>query len=198
MAYLWAPDDAYRAGFEAAKAAVDRVVTQSTAGVLADKGQALYVAARYGPGEGRVVEIGSAFGRSAIYLASGTRDARRGRVWCVDPHTEYWSREAFLWNVAAVGLAEWVVPVMRTSREAREDWDGSPVRLLFVDGDHSHSAVRDDIALWVPLVVAGGLVFFDDYQNMSGVERAVGEFLHANGYPQRMRGDMAWVRVRGQ
>lgn len=195
MSYLWAPDDSYRDGFVIAKDTIARVVSESAPGVPPDKGEALYVAARYGPEEGRIVEIGSAFGRSTIYLAAGAKAANREKVWSIDPHTEYNSGEAFLRNIREAGLEKWVVALVCTSEQAHQDWDGSPVRLLFVDNGHSHSEVRDDIDRWVPLV--NGLIIWDDYGSHSGVALAVDEFCYAEGYERTLCGDMAWIEVKG-
>jgi predicted O-methyltransferase YrrM len=60
----------------------------------------LYQLARGGPGEGVIVEIGSAWGRSTIYLGRGTRAGRRERVFSIDPHTGdpwYLTGEAKAW-----------------------------------------------------------------------------------------------------
>ena len=47
----------------------------------------LYTLARRGPGDGAIVEIGSAWGRSTIILATGSKRARREKVHAIDPHT---------------------------------------------------------------------------------------------------------------
>jgi predicted O-methyltransferase YrrM len=47
----------------------------------------LYRLARRGPGRGAVVEIGSAWGRSTIVLAHGSKQAGREKVVAIDPHT---------------------------------------------------------------------------------------------------------------
>jgi|GEM_PF-2574166 len=195
MGYHWAPDDSYKEGWQRARETVARVVRNSV-GVPSSKGEVLYVAARYGLGEGRVVEIGAAYGRSAIYLASGTRDGNRGKVWSVDPHTEYRSGEAFLQNLREADLINWVVPLVCTSREAYLGWDGSPIRVLFVDGDHSTSAAREDLGWWVPLVVPGGVVIVDDYGSYSSVATAVDEFCRAEGYEVAVCDQMAILSVK--
>jgi MMP 1-O-methyltransferase len=47
----------------------------------------LYSAARNGPGQGAIVEIGSAWGRSTVFLAAGSMRAKREKVIAIDPHT---------------------------------------------------------------------------------------------------------------
>jgi hypothetical protein len=53
---------------------------------------------------------------------------------------------------------------------------------VFIDGDHTHEAVKDDIAAWWPHVRVGGIIAGDDYghprdrSGVWGVSRAVHEF----------------------
>ena len=47
----------------------------------------LYATARRGPATGAIVEIGSAWGRSTIFLARGSMDAHREEVVAIDPHS---------------------------------------------------------------------------------------------------------------
>jgi len=52
--------------------------------------------------------------------------------------------------------------------------------LVFLDGDHAYSAVRQDIVLWSRLVRPGGLLCGHDYStqgNNKGVKKAVDELL---------------------
>jgi predicted O-methyltransferase YrrM len=192
----------------------------------------LYTLARRGPGRGAVVEIGSAWGRSTILLAQGTKRARREKVYAIDPHTgdpryldadaraaapprgaaagalqsppdpkDFSSLPAFQANLRRFGVDDWVVPVVARSTEAARTLPVTPIRLLFIDGLHSYQGVQTDIADWLPRVIAGGIVVFDDYLNDKpevGVRAAVDE-LRASGAvdPQLRRGDMlVWLRKR--
>lgn len=151
----------------------------------------LFRLARRGPGTGGIVEIGSAWGKSTICLASGSRLAGREIVTAIDPHTgDAWfldevgaqridSFAEFSANVERAGCREWVKPIVKTSEAAALE-PAEPVRLLFIDGLHTYEAVQQDIADWVPRVVPGGVVIFDDYDNTApgvGVKRAVDDLL---------------------
>ena len=48
------------------------------------------------------------------------------------------------------------------SADVARAWDGGPVDLVFVDGDHSETGVRSDWELWNPLVAPGGVMLFHD------------------------------------
>jgi len=144
-----------------------RTLAASIEGWLSDaQGCALFQAAAATTGKGLIVEIGSWKGRSTVWLAAGARLAA-ARVYAVDPHVG--SREdpdattlaAFRANLALVGLADAVEPLVMTSAEAARMLD-APIELLFIDGDHSYEAVRLDAELWLPKLVEGGSVMFHD------------------------------------
>lgn len=167
----------------------------------------LYSLAYHGPGRGAIVEIGSAWGRSTVILARGSKAARRERVYAIDPHTgdpwffagfadvfppldapayrqaagsDFSSADGLRYSVRRFGVEDWVVPVVATSTEAASRLETGPIRLLYVDGLHSYEGVRADIRDWAPRVVPGGVIVFDDYFNANpgvGVRRAVDELL---------------------
>ena len=60
--------------------------------------------------------------------------------------------------------------------------DGS-LDWVYVDGDHTYDAVRNDLAAWAPKLKPGGLMTGDDYGSYGwwegGVQRAVDEFVAA-------------------
>ncbi len=150
------------------------------------EGYALYLWARDGPGRGAVVEIGSLFGRSTAWLASGCRDAKRERVVAVDhfrgspEHSPGGSHPipelvqvgstlpAFLANLKRLGLETSVEPRVGASIELGATWSG-PIRLLFIDGDHSYAASRADWECWSRHVVPGGIIAFHDIGVWPGV-----------------------------
>lgn len=150
------------------------------------------LAARPGPA-GRVVEIGSFMGKSTCWLAHGVRLAHeRGapaaKVAAVD-HFEG-SREhrpggtheiaeivgegttyrRFQENIRAAGLEDWVQPIRAHSLQAVKDWT-EPVRLIFIDGDHSYGASLSDFRAWSPFVVTGGVLCLHDVGAWRGVTR---------------------------
>jgi predicted O-methyltransferase YrrM len=108
-----------------------------------------------GPGEGRIVEIGSFLGNSTIFLAAPGRDL----VYAVDPHDEASMTQVpsdetisdqFIENLELFGVRERVVYLRQRSVDAAATWAAGPVRLLFIDGLHTYEAVRSDFAAWLP------------------------------------------------
>ncbi len=175
-------------------------------GVPEPAGRFLFSIAETTPGNGEIVEIGSCFGRSTIYLAEGARPAGRGTVWAVDPHTGdiAWdlgrisTYEVFLRNIRKFGVESHVKPLKMTSKEAAHGWNGTPIRILFIDGWHSYDAVTEDILLWFPHLISGGLIIFDDYTNpeFPGVRQAVDEQMLKLPVerPLRIATTLAWTR----
>jgi len=175
-------------------------------GVPEPAGRFLFSIAETTPGNGEIVEIGSCFGRSTIYLAKGAYRSDCGTVWAVDPHTGdiAWhlgrvsTYEVFLQNIRKFGVESRVKPLKMTSQEAARSWNGAPIRILFIDGWHSYEAVTEDILLWFPHVVPGGLIVFDDYSNpeFPGVRQAVDDQMQKLPVekPLRMAATLAWTR----
>lgn len=143
------------------------------------EGRALYAMAAFGPGSGAVVELGSFLGKSTAWLAMGATAADRGRVVAVD--TFKGSEEhhqddnlfkdfiaaghlyrAFVDNLTDLGLIRQVRVVRSDSVGAASRWQGGPVRLLFIDADHSYEGVKADHEAWRPHLAEGALVAFHD------------------------------------
>jgi SAM-dependent methyltransferase len=145
----------------------------------------LFAAAAAVPATGRIVEIGSFRGRSAIVLARGARPGVE--VVCVDPHAgsdrgpqEIGAEagrgnadfDAFHANLAAAGVAGRVRHVRRFSADAHDDVPGD-VALLYVDGAHRFGPARADLAGWGRRVAPGGTMLVHDAFSSVGVTLAL-------------------------
>ena len=119
---------------------------------------------RWAVGRRHIVEIGVAEGASACALrASMPSD---GVITLIDPfHLSRIRALNALQRAAhsAVGRfgSSRVVWIHEFSQQAVKSWNSS-IDLLFIDGDHDASAVRQDWADWSRFVVPGGLVLFHD------------------------------------
>lgn len=177
-------------------------------GVRRGGGHFLYAAAMNAASRGgTVVEIGSCYGRSTLFLAGGLRRRDSGKVWAIDPHTGdiFWASQGktvntydiFQRNVRKFGMERWVKPLRMTSREAAAQWDGRPIHLLFIDWLHTYDAVREDIRLWLPLLVPSSVVVFDDYYNAEfpGVRQAIDDQLTSDSVdlPLQRADHLAWT-----
>jgi Methyltransferase domain len=131
---------------------------------------------------GRIVEIGSFRGRSAIVLAS-----TGAVVICIDPHagSDRGPQEiaadgdrgaadldAFRANLARAGVADRVRHVRAFSGAALGEVAG-PVDVLFVDGAHRFAPARADLVRWGGRVAAGGRMLVHDAWSSIGVTLAL-------------------------
>jgi predicted O-methyltransferase YrrM len=127
-------------------------------------------AKRTGP-RATIVEIGSFKGRSTICLAKGSLAGSRARVVAIDPHhgnpehQRQFGRidtfDDFRRNLLSAGVTHAVTALKDTSLRVAARFDRR-VSLLFIDGDHSFEAVRQDLRSWLPLVETGGVVAVHD------------------------------------
>jgi hypothetical protein len=145
----------------------------------------LFAAAGAVPPGGRIVEIGSFRGRSAIVLARGARPDVE--VVCIDPHagSDRGPREigprpalgeadlaAFRANLERAGVSKRVRHVRDVSSLALRAFDG-PVDLLFVDGAHRFGPARADLVSWGARVPDGGRMLVHDAFSSIGVTLAL-------------------------
>ena len=150
-----------------------------------DQARVLWERARAVPPGGKIVEIGSYRGRSAIVLARASGGA--AAVVAVDPHAgndrgpqqiEGTAAEgaadkaAFDANLERAGVAALVRHVRRPSGEALDDVDGD-LDLLYVDGAHRLGPARDDIVRWGARVRGGGTLLVHDAFSSIGVTLAL-------------------------
>jgi len=66
--------------------------------------------------------------------------------------------------------------------------------LIYIDGDHKYSAVKQDLDLWYPKIQHGGFIVGDDYSNaFPGVKRAVNEFVKKHNLKLHMATKRTYV-----
>lgn len=87
--------------------------------------------------------------------------------------------EVGLDNLAHFGMTDRVVRVLGKSKDVGRHWRW-PVDMLYIDGDHSYTACRVDVDVWLPWLKSGGLVAFHDYgtEHTPGVRKVVHETMH--------------------
>ena len=75
--------------------------------------------------------------------------------------------------------------IVKRSRSVEAASGLEPLDWVYIDGDHTYPAVRDDLAAFYELVKAGGVIAGDDYGMVGwwedGVRRAVDEFVTERG-----------------
>jgi MMP 1-O-methyltransferase len=127
------------------------------------------------PAEGLIVEIGSFKGKSTVALATVSERYELDPVVAIDPHAglgyvgadmphQSPTFDEFLTSVKLAGVAHKVEAHRAFSRDVARGWH-RPIRLLWVDGDHSYSGCKEDFDLFAPHLVAGGVIAFHDTLN---------------------------------
>lgn len=174
-------------------------------------GETLVWFAQHVPLGQAIVEIGSYVGKSTAYLASGAGDDVP--IYAVDPWEQIDAHETwcqycdhihqptlaeFVDNLIAAGVGDRVTPMQGLSTEVAMRYDGPPIGLLFIDGDHAESAVIADFRAWKPHLAKRAVILFDDYAvtNNPGVARAVAKLRTALEQPIIHSDRLAAARLR--
>lgn len=153
--------------------------------VSKEEAQVLWDAALSCPKE--VVEVGSWHGRCAVLLAHAVA-SQGGRVTTIDPfdgtvgvggtHFDSSNRRILQSNLRRLAPPGVVTHLPVPSVEAAAAWEGRPVSLLWIDGDHTLEGVRADVEAWTPHLADYARFAFHDV-DMDGPGAVVEELLGA-------------------
>lgn len=153
--------------------------TEHVDGWLSDRETAfLVMAAAHPTTAGAVLEIGSFRGRSTIALALAMQHVGRGepgpgsQLVAVDPMLDDdpllerplprgAARQQFELNLARSGVRTMVEFHQAFSYELASDWS-RPLRLLWIDGDHSYPSSKQDFDLFLPYLADGAILAMHD------------------------------------
>ncbi len=143
---------------------------------------------------GRIVEVGSWQGRSTCALANAVHPEVVHAVdtWRGSPAeiSEVLARGRDVYEEFAANIEYHTAGNVAPHRMGWRDYfsaDDSPIKLVFIDAEHSYVEVRDNIAAALPLMVPGGIVCGDDAHHPP-VQRAVLE-----QFPNADRVASLWV-----
>ena len=143
-----------------------------------------------------VIEIGSWFGQSTIFMASHL--PVWGKVYAIDSWIGYpketyeitrYVYERFLSNVIHANLTNRIIPIRMTSLSASrifaQNYYKKKVDMIYIDGDHSYEAVYSDIKAWRPFIRAGGILCGNTYakteEEMNQIKQAVNNYCKDKG-----------------
>ena len=123
--------------------------------------QFLTVLAACPTAHGEILEIGSYFGKSTIALAKGAALTDNKKVIAVDPlPSDAWPAKLAA-NLQNAGVSDSVEFHQMTSQQLGKTWD-QPLRLLWIDGDHSYANKTLDFDTFAPYLADGAIVAFHD------------------------------------
>lgn len=165
----------------------------------------LAMAAMHPTASGDVLEIGAFRGKSTVLLAKAAALAGDWTIHSCDPLT--WSEAAipptpaearadFDANLRRCGVLEQVKFYQTTSTELGREWN-RPLRMLWVDGDHSYDGVKSDLQLFLPHLEDGGILLMHDVLSAcSGPSRGFLEDVLASPHfgPCGIHGNVAWAQ----
>lgn len=179
----------------------------ATPGHLTEReGRFLLLLEACAPARGATVEIGSFKGKSTVGLALVARHYGRGPVVTVDPHTSpsitdpnepgESSWEDFQASLSRAGVSDCVEAHRAYSRDLARGWS-RPIRLLWIDGDHTYAGVREDLDLFRAHLVPGAIVALHDVlANFEGPIRVFArDILGSDDFgPAGLCGSIGWAQ----
>lgn len=128
------------------------------------------------------LEIGALFGATTIYSCHAVKLAgKKIRTVVIDPFAGYYdqssdpvsgatvSEDVFWSNLRRFGFGNEEVRVLKglsTDVSIVKECSGMKFHSLLIDGDHSYEGVKQDWLNYANLVVPGGYVMIDDYNNI--------------------------------
>jgi predicted O-methyltransferase YrrM len=193
-------------------AACDKAWQQmnSAPGFLTEReGRFLALAVACGPESGAILEIGSFKGKSTVGLATIARHYGSGPVVAVDPHSSPSSTDPdlqgaktsfddFQATLRNAGVTESVEVHRAYSSELAKSWN-RPIRLLWIDGDHTYAGAKADLDMFRPFLVDGAVVALHDALHpFDGPIRVmVEDILPSDQFgPAGFVGSIAWAQFR--
>ena len=97
-----------------------------------------------------------------------------GKLIGVDPYSAYEERMAPMLDRMSV-FCDRFQHIRLDSVEASKMFNDGSLDFVYIDADHSESAVREDIRAWLPKVKLGGIICGHDFHNHCGVIKPVVE-----------------------
>jgi cephalosporin hydroxylase len=105
------------------------------------------------PSEGKLVEVGVYYGKSALFMAEQLASIKPDATfYCVD----IWEKPVVLRNHKIEFMQ------MPSVEAAALTKDGS-IDFIFIDADHAYESVKQDITAWLPKIRSGGIISGHDY-----------------------------------
>jgi hypothetical protein len=157
--------------------------------------------------ENCIVEIGSYRGRSTAALACGSLNGMQVPVFAIDPHEDFigvlggkfgpQDRAAFYKAMIDTGCYKIVRLVNLSSEIVAPHWP-SKISLLFIDGNHTFDAVKNDFESWFPHLAESALIAFHDSKDPQiGPFRLIHELLDTGKFEIKCeRGEITVLGLR--
>ena len=181
--------------------------------LLESEARFLGMAAACTPPGGSVLEIGSFKGKSTTILAKVCRHYGLPPVVAIDPHTFHSielqdlkssptasTYDAFLNHLQSAGISGFVDVRRALSSDVSPTWN-TPIRLLWIDGDHTYQGAKYDFDGFMPHLIPGGIVAFHDalHEFAGPIRVFVEDILRSDRFGAAgFVGSIAWAQFRPQ
>ena len=187
-------------------------MTRKVTGFLTEaEARFLGMAAACTPAQGDIVEIGSFKGKSSVMLGRVARHYGLNPIVAIDPHNfnnpqlhvhrttpGATSFDEFQKNIKDAGVADFVSPRRQYSTQVAGSWE-RPIRMLWIDGDHSYKGAKEDFDGFFRHVQEGGIVAFHDalHEDAGPIRVFVEEILRSDKFGAAgFVGSIAWAQFR--
>ena len=162
------------------------------------------------PMAGEILEIGSFKGKSTIILAKSVAAAGGSKMFACDPlslpsETDPTDADRdelptiFHRNLDQHGVSDMVQMHQMKSSELAGSWS-LPLRLLWIDGDHTYAGATQDVCLFQPHLVPGAVVCLHDvlHEHEGPIRAFMENILLSNSYGDcGICGSIAWGQYVG-
>jgi|TARA_R100000084_G_scaffold102151_1_gene57643 predicted O-methyltransferase YrrM len=153
------------------------------------------------------VEIGALLGKSSAYMAVEIINSGKDIKFDVVDHWLGSSEHRDVQELQNLDFFEEFTKNMKpvegyynairlSSFEAADLYQDGSLDFVMIDGDHSRTAVENDISKWLPKIKSGGLMAGDDYTD-SGVREACENLLQDNDVGQFSSWSTKWFFNKG-
>lgn len=163
------------------------------------------------PAQGEIVEIGSFKGKSSVMLGKVAKHYGLNPIVAIDPHNfnnpqlhvhrttpEATSFDEYLENVRQAGVMDFVHPHRQYSTQVASSWN-RPIRMLWIDGDHSVRGALDDFEGFFRFLQPDGIVAFHDalHEFAGPIRVFVEQVLRSDQFGAAgFVGSIAWAQFR--
>jgi len=159
-------------------------------------------------GPGALVEVGSWEGRSTILIALAfpgepvhvidhwKGDLRNPKSPVAELAAQRDVFFDFAQNTKQAGVYDRLVIHRDDWRNVFATWD-QPIKMIFIDGEHTYREVYDNVQAALPFMVPGGVLCGDDYSTTYGIEQALRDCFGPDGVTIKSGpGRAIWSRVQ--
>jgi predicted O-methyltransferase YrrM len=151
-----------------------------------------------------IVEIGAFKGKSTCYLGLGSKLGNKVPVHSIDPHTgnpehkarnnntDIWTYDIYCQNIKKYHLDNIILPILDYSYNVVSKFADNSLNFIFIDGEHSYEACRQDLLDWTPKIVSGGNIMLHDCSldgktGWKGPNQVVDEYLRTSNVYKNLR-----------